>query len=177
MPIGIIIYNENYEIEWINPYIFQLNDREALQRQSLDVFSEELIAELKSDKDEIWLTINHLQFKTKIDRANRTLFLFNRTEEKQLEKQFTDEQVILATIYLDNYEEISRNMNDNIKSRLNSEVTTKLNKWADDYHFYLKRTSQDRFIAVLTQQTLTLLEKSRFEILDEIGRASCRERE
>lgn len=168
MPIGIIIYDENYHIEWVNPYIYELNDRESVLKKSLDVYSDELISQIKEEKEVVWLTINHLQFKTKIDQTNRTLYLFNRTEEKQLEKLFSDEQVVLATIYLDNYEEISRNMSDNVKSRLNSEVTSTLNKWADDYHFYLKRTSQDRFIAVLTQETLALLEKSRFEILDEI---------
>src|SRR5690625_3526039 len=50
MPIGIIIYDKNYEIDWINPYIFELNDKEPLQRQSLDVLSEALISELKRDR-------------------------------------------------------------------------------------------------------------------------------
>ncbi len=168
MPIGIIIYDKDYSVKWVNPYIYKMNDRLEVLGKSLDFFSEDLISQIKSEKDEIWLTINHLQFKTKIDRVNQTLFLFNRTEEKQLEKLYKDEQVVLATIYLDNYEEISRNMSDNLKSQLNSQVTVKLNKWADDYHFYIKRTSQDRFIAILTQHTLDLLEKSRFEILDEI---------
>ncbi|MEI3604428.1 DHH family phosphoesterase [Pseudogracilibacillus sp. SE30717A] len=168
MPIGIIIYDDDYTIKWINPFIFKINDRQDVLGKTLDFFSDDLINQIKSEKEEVWLTINHLQFKTKIDRINQTLFLFNRTEEKQLEKLYKDEQVVLATIYLDNYEEISRNMSDNLKSKLNSEVTAKLNKWADDYHFYIKRTSQDRFVAVLTQETLLLLEKSRFEILDEI---------
>ncbi|HLR70570.1 MAG TPA: DHH family phosphoesterase [Pseudogracilibacillus sp.] len=168
MPIGIIIFDEDYCIEWINPYIARLNAHESFLKKSLEVLSDDVISQIKRNEEEVWLTFNDMQFKTKIDQKNRTLFLFNRTEEKQLEKLFYEDQVVLATIYLDNYEEISRNMSDNIKSRLNSEVTAKLNMWAEDYQFYLKRTSQDRFIAVLTQKTLISLEESRFEILDDI---------
>lgn len=169
MPIGIIIYDENFHIKWVNPYIHELSEHESsILGKSLDTFSEGFISQLKKEKDEIWLRINGFQLKTKVDHSNRTLFLFDRTEERQLEKQYYDEQLVLASIYLDNYEEISRNMRDNVKSQLNSIVTSNLNKWADDYHFYLKRTSQDRFIGVMTKHTLAMLEKSRFEILDEI---------
>src|SRR5690625_318422 len=86
MPIGIIIYDEAYEVEWVNPYIFNINDRVSVLGKSLEIFSNDLIPQIKGNKEEVWLTINHLQFKTKIDAENRILFLFNRTEEKQLEK-------------------------------------------------------------------------------------------
>lgn len=167
-PIGIIIYNEDYKIEWINPYMAELDGEDSIVNKSLEIYSEDLIPALKGDQEEVWLTINHLHYKTRIDRKHRTLYLFNRTEEARLAKLIEEEQIVLANIYLDNYEEISRNMSDHIKSQLNSKITATLNKWADDYHFYIKRTSQDRFIGVLTEKTLRLLEKSRFEILDEI---------
>lgn len=167
-PFGLIIYDENFKIEWVNAYMYRLNNQAPLLSKSVNIISPELIDDIQELKEDIWLTINHLQFKTIIDHENRTIYLFDQTAERQLEKQFHDEQVVLANIYLDNYEEISRNMNDNVKSQLNSHITAMLNKWADDYQFYLKRTSQDRFIAVLTQKTLNTLEKSRFEILDEI---------
>lgn len=175
LPIGIIIYNENFEIDWVNPYIKELIEVDSHVNKSLDIYSEEIIPILKDVHDEAWITINHFHYKMQIDRNNRTLYLFNRTEEAQLKKLFEEEKVVLANIYLDNYEEISRNMNDHVKTHLNSQITAVLNNWADDYQFYIKRTSQDRFIGVLTQKTLALLEKSRFEILDDIRNISIEE--
>src|SRR5699024_1812649 len=64
--------------------------------------------------------------------------------------------------------EISRNMDDNLKSHFNSMVTSALNKWAETNQFYMKRTSQDRFFAVLTEETLKKLEATKFDILDKI---------
>src|SRR5690625_4608041 len=59
-------------------------------------------------------------------------------------------------------------MEDNLKSQINSEITTTLNKWAEAHQFYIKRISQDRFLAVLTEEVLRKLEESRFYILDEV---------
>lgn len=168
LPVGIIIYDADYKIEWANPYMIGLNDNKPLYQEPLSTYGDKIVRFIKENQKEIWIPIHHLQFKTKVDQENRILYLFNRTEEKNLQQLFHDERVVLAHIYLDNYEEISRNMSDNVKSHLNSEITSALNRWAESYHFYLKRTSQDRFLAIFTQQTLAALEKARFEILDDI---------
>lgn len=175
IPFGIVLYNDEQMIEWVNPYLEKLFFEKELTEQSVTSISDELLADINSDKEYAWLHIKDWFFYAKIDRENQTIYLFDRTNEKQLEQHYYNEQVVLANIYLDNYEEISRNLSDNIKSQLNSRITAVLNAWADDYGFYLKRTSQDRFMGVLTQETLNLLEKSRFEILDEIRKITIEE--
>lgn len=169
LPIGIILYNDAYEIEWINPYLRRFfPDEEDWRKRSLTILDEELIEAIESDERKVQLEIEHFQFKTKINHEIGALFLFNETDAIQLEQKYNDEKLVLATVYLDNYEEISRSMDDNVKSSYNSLITSTLNKWADDYQFYIKRTSQDRFFAVMTEKTLVSLENSKFEILDEI---------
>lgn len=51
---------------------------------------------------------------------------------------------------------------------MNSQVTSLLNAWAQEYGIFLKRTSSERFIAVLNEHILTELENSKFSILDEV---------
>lgn len=167
LPIGIVIYNEDFEIEWTNPYMEQVLDENVIT-QSIDVYDKKLSEKVKSGESLLWVKVGEKQFHTRIATDHRTLYFIDYTEQRQLEKVLDDNQIVLANIYLDNYDEISRNMSDNYKSRLNSLVTETLNKWSDEYDFYLKRTSQERFIAVLTKQTLSLLEEARFHILDEI---------
>lgn len=168
MPLGIILYNNEYEIEWVNPYMYQFNDDVTTIGQSLNIYSDKLIPMIEQDEKEIWFSLNNYTFKAKVVPKDRLVYLFDRTEQVELEQLYKNEKVVIAHIYLDNYEEISRNMSDNLKSQLNSKVTSVLNSWAEDYGFYLKRTSQERFIGVITQEVLQLLEKSKFEILDEI---------
>src|SRR5699024_8568460 len=59
-------------------------------------------------------------------------------------------------------------MDDTIKSQLNSKVTSVLNNWSHAYGLYLKRTSQERFLAVGTKEILTKLEKTKFDIMEEV---------
>lgn len=169
MPVGVILYNDAYEIEWVNPYVRRFfSDEEAWRNRSLAIIADDLIDVIESNKTETFVSLEHVQFKVLINRDIQALFLFDHTETAQLEQKYNEEKLVLATVYLDNYEEISRNMDDHLKSSYNSLITSTLNKWADDYQFYIKRTSQDRFFAVLTEKSLAALENSKFEILDEI---------
>src|SRR5699024_7858296 len=174
LPIGIVIYNKNFKIEWANPYMEEVLDENVIT-QSIDIYDKKLTEKVKSGEELVWVRIGDKQFHTRIATDHQTLYFIDYTEQRQLEKVLDDEQIVLANIYLDNYEEISRNMKDNFKSRLNSLVTETLNKWSDEYDFYLKRTSQERFIAVLTKKTLSLLESSRFHILDEVSELQLEE--
>ena len=168
MPIGIILFDENYHIEWSNPYIHQFGESDTLVGQSLSTLSEELIELIEREESETWIDLSGYMFRVEIKHSERLLYLFDRTSEHHIKQLYDEEQTVLAIIYLDNYEEITRNMDDSLKSQLNSEVTSTLNEWALHYGLYLKRTSQDRFLAVGTNKVLTSLEKTRFSILDDV---------
>lgn len=169
MPIGIILFNEDYIIEWANPYMHQFaGEEETFVGKSLHKLSEELIAMIKENKEEIWIQLDECEFQTAIKKEERILYLFDRTEQVELQGLYRNEQTVLAIIFLDNYEEITQNMDDTTKSQLNSKVTSALNNWSHAFGIYLKRTSQDRFLAVCTKEILERLEKNKFDILDEV---------
>lgn len=179
MPIGIILYNDSYEIEWINPYMKDFTEEENVIGKSLDIISKNIIPKIKSEETEedvennkheqkFMLKIDEFEYVVYFDQQRQLLYFFDKTNELSLKRENYEEQTVIAFIYLDNYEEISRNMTDNVKSRLNSKVTETLNKWAEDYGFYIKRTSQDRFIGILTRSVLDNVEESKFEVLDEV---------
>src|SRR5699024_11945812 len=112
--MGIIIYDETYKNKWANTYMIKLNNGEKLYGSSISIYGEDLIEEIENDTTLTWLKIDYLQFQTTIDADARVLYLFNRTEERELKQLYEDEKIVLAHIYLDNYEEISRNMSDNV---------------------------------------------------------------
>lgn len=175
VPFGIIVYNDVYKIEWFNPYIQTLFPDQSLTNQTLTVLSDNILRDLKKEQAYSWLYIDDFIYFIQIDYEHKILYLFDRTTEKRQERIYYKEKLVLGNIYLDNYEEISSNLDDATKSQLNTRITQTLNQWAVDYNFYLKRTSQDRFMAVLTQETLGNLEKDRFEILEELKKITIDE--
>ncbi len=171
MPFGIILFSEDYKIEWANPYMNRF-EKDSLVGNSLHTLSEDLIPKIKENKDDIWFQLQGYMFQTTVKKQERLLYLFDRTEQAELQNLYHNEQTVISFIFLDNYEEITQNMDDTNKSHLNSQVTSVLNKWANHYGLYLKRTSQERFIAVGSKEILASLEKAKFEILDEVRELS-----
>ena len=168
MPIGIVLFNEVYQIEWANPYMNRFANEDTLVGKSLQLLSEELIPMIKENKNEIWFQLDGYEFQTAIKKEERLLYLFDRTTQTEIQQLYHNEQTTLSIIFLDNYEEITQNMDDTIKSQLNSRVTSVLNNWSHENGMYLKRTSQDQFVAVGTKEILQKLEQAKFDILDQV---------
>ncbi|MFZ0371279.1 MAG: DHH family phosphoesterase, partial [Halobacillus sp.] len=168
MPIGIILFSENYKIEWANPYMNRFTKDDSIVGKSLKQLSDQLIAPIKEDEREVWITVGDYKLQTIIKKDERLLYLFDRTKQTEIYNLYKNEQTVLAIIFLDNYEEITQGMDDTAKSHINSQVTSILNRWAGNYGIYLKRTSQERFVAVMNHEILKKLEKAKFEILDDV---------
>lgn len=168
MPIGIILYSEDYKVEWANPFINQYSEEDTLVGKSLNALSADLIPKIKEDQEEIWFSLAGIDFQAVIKKDERLLYLFDRTEQVEIQTLYDEERTVLAIIFLDNYEEITQAMDDTAKSQINSKVTSILNNWSNEFGIYLKRISQEKFVAVLNHKILNDLEKSKFEILDEV---------
>ncbi|MFC7319872.1 DHH family phosphoesterase [Halobacillus campisalis] len=168
MPIGIVLYSEDYKVEWANPYMNKFTSEGTIVGESLNELSDDLIANIKEGHGEAWLEVDDYKLQTLVKRDERLLYFFDRTNQTKIHNLYKNEQTVLSVIFLDNYEEITQGMEDTAKSQINSQVTSILNKWASDYGIYLKRTSQERFMAVMNQEILRTLERNKFEILDEV---------
>ncbi|MET3683844.1 c-di-AMP phosphodiesterase-like protein [Alkalibacillus flavidus] len=169
MPFGIVLYNDDYQIEWANPYMndFMESD-DTLIGENLSDLSGDLIKAIKDENDDLRVEIDGKIYRAVIKREEKLVYFFDRTMYADLEKRYQNEETVLSIIYLDNYEELTQAMDDTSKSRMNSRVTSILNRWSKENGFYLKRTSQERFLAVMDRKTLEKLEANKFEILDDV---------
>lgn len=168
MPIGILLFNDEHQIEWSNPYLASCFNEDSLIGRHLNIISETLIPLLKGEVDVEKLTLNKRKFQIHIKREERLLYFFDVTEQSEIERLYEEEKVVLGVVFLDNYDEVTQGMDDQTKSTINSKVTLILNNWASEYGIFLKRTSSERFVAVLNQKILDELEKTKFDILDEV---------
>lgn len=168
MPIGIMLFNDQYYIEWANPFLSSCFNESTLVGRSLYDTCESVVPLIKQEVESETVTLNDRKFKVVIKRDERLLYFFDVTEQIQIEKQYENERTVLAYIFLDNYDDVTQGLDDQTRSTMNSQVTSLLNAWAQEYGIFLKRTSSERFIAVLNEHILTELENSKFSILDEV---------
>ncbi|USK59868.1 DHH family phosphoesterase [Peribacillus asahii] len=175
MPIGIMLINEDYYIEWTNPFLASCFAEDSLAGRSLYDVADSLVPLVKQEIEMDIVTLNERKFKVIHKRDERLLYFFDVTEQAEIEKTYEDERTVIATIYLDNYDELTQGMDDQRKSSLNSLVTSLLDKWAKENGVFLKRTSSERFITVFNENILHQLEKGKFTILDEIRETTAKQ--
>lgn len=169
MPIGIVLINDKFEIEWANPYMTRLLDIPTLTGQDLFLLSDELQKIRKSDeKTDSIVTIRDRKFKVIYKQEEKLLYFLDVTEQVKIEKQYYDDRTVIAILFIDNYDDITQGMDDQTKSMTNSTVTSIINDWAEEYDIYIKRIDTDRFLAILNESILNELEKKKFSILDDI---------
>jgi cyclic-di-AMP phosphodiesterase len=175
MPIGIMLINDEYFIEWANPFLASSFDEDTLIGRSLYDVADVLIPLIKQEVETESIMLHDRKFRVILKRDERLLYFFDVTEQSEIEKMYHDERTVIAIIFLDNYDELTQGMDDQMRSSLNSMVTSILNKWATDNGVFLKRTSSDRFIGVFNEHILQLLEKNKFSILDEVRETTAKQ--
>jgi len=168
MPIGIMLINEDYYIEWANPFMASCLKETSLVGRSLYDVCDILVPIIKQDIDTENVSIFDRKYRMHYKKEERLLYFFDITEQAIIEKKYEEERPVIAVIYLDNYDEFTQGMDDQSRGSLNNRVMSILNDWATEYGIYLKRISSDRYIALFNEKILNMLERNKFSILDTI---------
>ncbi|MED4975582.1 DHH family phosphoesterase [Heyndrickxia faecalis] len=175
MPIGIMLYNEDYIIEWANPFMASCFNEDTLVGRSLYDVAEVLLPLIKQEMHSETISLNERKYRVVLKLEERLLYFFDITEQAEVEQLYEDERTVIAIIYLDNYDEVTQGMDDQSVSNLNSLVTSILNKWTMEFGLFFKRISSDKFIAVFNERILHELEDNKFSILDEVREATAKQ--
>ena len=175
LPFGIVLYDEDLNVQWTNTYITNLYTESMIGKNAAEL-AEEMLDFIQGDKNELIVFIFDRYYHLQIQRDEKIIYFFDVTEMMELKQKLEEEQPVIAFITLDNYDEITQGMDDQIRTNISSLVTSLLNKWAKRYGIFLRRTSSDRFIAMMNLRSLEKVEEARFDILDEIREQTAKEK-
>ncbi|WP_428910268.1 DHH family phosphoesterase [Niallia sp. Krafla_26] len=175
MPIGIILINDDYYIEWANPFIASCFSEDKLIGRSLYDVAESLVPLIKQEVDTEVISLHERKFRVIHKREEKLLYFLDITEQSEIETRYEEEKTVIALIFLDNYDDVTQGIDDATRSSLNNSVATILNKWAQEYGIFLKRISSDRSVAVFSERILQELEKGKFTILDEVRETTAKQ--
>ena len=170
MPIGLVVIDADDHIEWINQYMSEHLETNVISEPVNEVFPN-ILKQLERVQE---IEIEHGQYyyHVRYSEEEHCLYFFDITEEEHTNELYEESKPIIATLFLDNYDEITQNMNDTQRSEINSMVTRIISRWATEYNIYFKRYSSDQFVAYLNQKILAEIEDSNFEILSQLREKS-----
>ena len=168
-PIGIIVIDENKNIEWANNFIYKNIKVEEIKGLNILELMPEIseLFDLETPVDNQFEIFGKF-YKVNYQKDSGYIYFFDITESQVVMQRFRDTRPIILNLSLDNYEDVYDSLEDEVASRLDATVVITLTDWAKKNSIYLKRIDDDRFIGLLNVKDLKKIEKEKFQILDTI---------
>ena len=181
-PLPMIIFRpESDDIIWTNDRFLQLTgEREHL-------FDAKLSA-LIPGFDSRWLMEGKTECPTEVEYGSRRFLVFGHlvrtggrsggflattywvdvTEFSLIRERYQATRPVAAVLLLDNYDELMKNLTENQRSALVSEIDARLDEWVAESGGMLRRYQRERYLFVFDEQYLAKFVEDKFDILDAI---------
>ncbi|MNM03366.1 Bifunctional oligoribonuclease and PAP phosphatase NrnA [compost metagenome] len=180
LPLGIILYGEDRNVEWSNRYAGEIFARKSLVGDLLPDLLPDLgpvmVPPVKREvgKDGVQkdirleIGVDQRYYQVVLVPSERLLYLFEITDLVDLRQRYEEEKLALGILLMDNLDEAAQGMDDQQRTSLIAKVTSEITDWARQFDVYLRRLSSERYLMLLNHRSLQALEESRFVILDEV---------
>lgn len=96
------------------------------------------------------------------------LYWVDNTSFRTLKNKYNDERPIVLIIQIDNYDEISEKMDKLIRASMIAEIEKILNKYANEMNGFVLKYDSNRFIMIIENKFLEVLEGKKFALLEEV---------
>ena len=179
-PLPMIIFRpESDDIIWTNDRFLQLTgEREHL-------FDAKLSA-LIPGFDTRWLMEGKSECPTEVTYGGRRFLVFGHlvrtggrsggfqattywvdvTEFCAIRDQFQSTRPVAAVLLIDNYEDLMKNLTENERSAMISEIDSRLDAWVANTGGLLRRYQRERYLFIFEEQYLNQFIEKKFDILD-----------
>ncbi|PRY81438.1 DHH family phosphoesterase [Alkalibacterium olivapovliticus] len=170
MPIGILLLNEEHQVDWLNPYMqTQLSKVGNVLGESLeDIHSELYEMYTSEDKQHSLVEWNEKIYQVTFQKDIYAVYLMDITEYATIKEEYEEARPVVGWLFLDNYDEITQGLDDRGVSGFDSMLTTYFSNWGRQHGIFYKRVSDDRYFLLLNRKELDRLEKEKFNIIDNI---------
>lgn len=179
MPLGIMLYDKDRQIQWINPYLQMYLHGKDIIGSSISSVDKELAKYVddaiksNSNQNKI-IKWGDRKFEMVVQDDLGVVYLLDITLYANIEEKYKQERLAIGLIFIDNYDELSQSMSDQNLTNMSSYVQNALSNYAGQFNSYLKRIDEDHFILLTHMHDLAKMEEDKFSILDKVRTESSR---
>lgn len=179
MPLGIMLYDKDRQIQWINPYLQMYLHGKDIIGSSISSVDKELAKYVddaiksNSNQNKI-IKWGDRKFEMVVQDDLGVVYLLDITRYANIEEKYKQERLAIGLIFIDNYDELSQSMSDQNLTNMSSYVQNALSNYAGQFNSYLKRIDEDHFILLTHMHDLSKMEEDKFSILDKVRTESSR---
>ena len=104
LPVGLIVYDENYIIKWSNEYAKSIFTS-SLDEVSIGTISDQLLRDVKIGQESMLLNHKNKSYDIVHNNDNNILYFFDVTRREAIIKRYDERMGVVGVIGLDNLEE------------------------------------------------------------------------
>lgn len=168
MPIGIILFDDDFVIEWSNQYAQSIFQSKALNGKSLEFLDKEFAQLVRERKNEFNITIYGRIFKVEHMLRNHVLYFTDITTEMEINNKYQRRTLALGVLNLDNLDGAFSSLDAQERSLHMSHIMGILTEWAKDYNICFKGYSDERYLLIMNYEIVNELTKEGFSLVNSI---------
>lgn len=167
LPIGIMIYDKDFNIKWFNDYA-----QKCLKMSLKDVKIDEINRDLKKfilgDESNFVLEVNSETYEFSAKRDNKILYFFDITRETNLKTRYTNRSIAIGIIIVDNLEESLKRYDLQDKTTISGQIFGEIANWASTFNCFFQTLDDDRILVITDREELIKMINNKFLILEKI---------
>lgn len=194
LSIPYALVNENGRVLWCNKAFYQAvrSDKQHMRKHIQNIFTDitlELLHMEPEDGNRRTVHIFQADRNYKVDirkisvsellaknitndvQSEEVLFAVYLYDETELMEAVEDKErikLVAGQIYVDNYEEVMDSTEEVRRALLGALIERKITKYMQSARGIIKKLEKDKYIFLLQQQQLELLQEGKFSLLDEV---------
>lgn len=168
MPLGIIVFDDDFVVEWSNNYAQEIFRSKSLNGKSFEHLNKQF-ALLVRARDKVFnITIYGRVFKVEHMLRDHVLYFTDITSETEIKDRYKRRTLALGVLNLDNLEGAFSSLDAQERSLHMSHIMGIITEWAKDYNMCFKGYSEDRYLLIMNYQIVQDLMTSEFSVLNKI---------
>ncbi|MCF7924031.1 MAG: 50S ribosomal protein L9 [Candidatus Izimaplasma sp.] len=171
LPVGIIIYDEELNVDYANASAKEYFSNVLVDRP-LNVLNKELHENVNKRIGKFMVNVYDKLYDVIHYPKNKTIYLFEVTERERIKEKYFSNLNVVGVISLDNFNEATTNMDYQDKSNIQGVFLSVLNKWCKDNDIYFINLRVDKSIIITTRKKLEQLMENEFSILNEVSKVA-----
>ena len=171
LPVGIVIYDEQFDVKWVNRYSKKIFDGELLEKPLKDIH-QNLQEKLVEDLTGFTIEVNGKFYEAIHKSESKIVYLFDVTLRENVIKQYDDRTPVLGIITMDNFEMETKSFDIQDKVRLRGLYLGEISKWCEKHNAYLKSYEDDSLIIITDKLSLSKMMSEKFNVLENIREIS-----
>ena len=96
------------------------------------------------------------------------LYFSDLTELYQVRDEYIRSRPVVSIILIDNYEELTKNLNESAISTLNAKINDAITKWSESYNGLLRKLERNRYLFIFEKRDLNRAAEDKFSLLEDV---------